>query len=61
MVKSFYCEDMGKDCGWSAKADTTSELMKKIIEHADTKHGIKQIPVHRKANLASTIKDDKFL
>lgn len=52
---------MGKDCGWSAKADTTSELMKKIIEHADTKHGIKQIPVHRKAKLASTIKDDKFL
>ncbi len=51
--------DMGKNCDWSAKADSTYELMEKIIEHADSIHNVKKIPVERKAKIASSIKDDQ--
>ena len=61
MVKSFKCVEMGKDCDWSAKANSTYELMKKIIAHADSKHNVKQIPVERKAKIASSIKDDQLI
>jgi len=51
---------MGKDCDWSAKANSTYELMEKITEHAYSIHRVKQIPVQRKAKIASCIKDDRL-
>jgi len=61
MVKSFKCMDMGKNCDWSAKANSTYELMEKITEHANSIHNVKQIPVVRKAKIASSIKDDQII
>jgi len=61
MVKYFKCSDMGKDCEWTAKADSTYELMKKILVHADINHNVKQIPVERKAKIASSIIDDQLI
>ncbi len=52
---------MGKDCDWSAKENSVFELMKKIFAHADSKHNVKQIPVERKAKIASCIKDDQLI
>ena len=59
MTKSFKCADMGKDCSWTAKANSTYELMEKIFAHADSNHNVKNIPVVRKAKIASSIKDDQ--
>ena len=61
MAKSFKCADMGKDCDWTAKADSVYELLKKIFVHADTEHNVKQIPVQRKAKIASSIQDDQLI
>ncbi len=52
---------MGKDCNWTAKTDSVSELMEKILAHADIKHNVKHIPVERKAKIASSIKDDQII
>ncbi len=35
MTKSISCADAGKDCGWSATAETEEELMNKVAEHAN--------------------------
>ena len=61
MTKSFKCADMGKDCNWSAQTNDLYELMKKIFLHAKSKHNVKQIPVERKAKIASSIKDDQLI
>ncbi len=57
-MKSFKCADMGKDCRWTAKADSLSELVEKIFRHAAISHNVKQIPVYRKYKIASSIKDE---
>jgi len=38
MTKSISCADAGKDCGWSATAETEEELMNKVEEHAKAEH-----------------------
>ena len=38
MTKSISCADAGKDCGWSATAETEEELMNKVAEHAKADH-----------------------
>ena len=45
MVKKFRCNvrKHDKECPWYAQAETEEELMRKIEEHAETVHGIKDI------------------
>ena len=45
MAKKFRCNVHKHDseCPWYAEADTEEELMKKIEEHAETVHGIKDM------------------
>jgi len=45
MVKKFRCNihQHGKECPWYAQAETEEELMKKIEEHAETVHGVKDL------------------
>ncbi|KER07118.1 metal-binding protein [Marine Group I thaumarchaeote SCGC AAA799-E16] len=57
MAKSFKCAYVGKDCAWSAKEDSTDELMKKIVEHASHEHDIQEIPYELKIKVESSIKD----
>ncbi|QLH02743.1 hypothetical protein C5F47_03820 [Nitrosopumilus cobalaminigenes] len=38
MTKSISCSDAGKDCGWSATAQTEEELMGKVTEHVKEEH-----------------------
>ena len=38
MAKSISCSDAGKDCGWSATADTVDELLKQVTEHVLDHH-----------------------
>lgn len=38
MTKSLSCADAGKDCGWSATAQTEEEWMEKATEHVKESH-----------------------
>lgn len=38
MAKSISCSDTGKDCNWSATADTVDELLKQVTEHVLVHH-----------------------
>jgi predicted small metal-binding protein len=38
MTKSISCSDAGKDCAWSAFAETEDELMALVTEHVIADH-----------------------
>ena len=52
MAKVIGCRDVGVDCDFEARAETTDELMKKLSDHAAKDHGMKEIP----AELISKVK-----
>ena len=56
MAKSISCADAGKDCGWSASAETEEELMVKVKAHAKD-HGHEQIPDELMAKIKGAIKE----
>ena len=58
MSKTISCEDAGKDCGWSATAETEEELMKKVAEHVAEEHKDIQITPEVEANIKSLIKEN---
>ena len=35
MTKTISCSDAGKDCGWSASAESEEELMTKVTEQIE--------------------------
>lgn len=41
MALQFQCKNVGvTDCKHTAKADTAEELLEKVAEHAENKHGV---------------------
>lgn len=59
MAKSIKCLDVGVDCAFEARAETEAELMKKIAEHARTKHNITEIPPELVQKVKAAIRDVK--
>ena len=57
MTKSISCSDAGKDCGWSATAETEEELMNKVAEHAKIDHKDMEITPEVVAKIKSIIKE----
>ena len=57
MTKSISCADAGKDCGWSATAETEEELMNKVAEHAKIDHKDMEITPEVVAKIKSLIKE----
>lgn len=57
MAKSISCEDAGKDCGWSATAETEDELMQKVAEHVQADHKDLELNEENIAKVKSLIKD----
>ncbi len=57
MTKSISCADAGKDCGWSATAETEEELMNKVTEHAKIDHKDMEITPEVVAKIKSIIKE----
>lgn len=57
MAKSISCKDAGKDCGWSALAQTEEELMEKVLEHVKEEH--KEIEINSESieSIKSLIKE----
>ena len=57
MVKSISCSDAGKDCGWSATAQTEEELMKIVTEHVKADHKEIELTPENVSNIKSLIKE----
>ena len=54
MTKSISCSDAGKDCGWSATAQTEEDLMSKVTEHVKEEHKEIELElIHRSINIYS--------
>ncbi len=56
-MPKFACKDLGMDCGWKAEAETTDELMQKIVHHAKHDHGMEEIPPEMVEQVKKAIKD----
>ncbi|MHA7733233.1 DUF1059 domain-containing protein [Nitrosopumilus sp. S6] len=57
MTKSISCSDAGKDCGWSASADTEEELMTKVTEHVLAEHKEIELNEESISSIKSLIKE----
>lgn len=57
MTKSISCSDAGKDCGWSATAQTEEELMGKVTEHVKEEHKEIELNSESISSIKSLIKE----
>ena len=53
---SFSCKDIEMNCGFSTEAKSMDELMPKIVDHAKTAHGMKEISEDLKQKVTDAIK-----
>jgi predicted small metal-binding protein len=57
MTKSISCSDAGKDCSWSATAESEEELMKKVAEHVLSDHKEIELNEENISGIKSLIKE----
>ena len=57
MTKSIRCSDAGKDCGWSATAETEEELMGKVAYHIKVDHKDIELTTENVSKIKSLIKE----
>lgn len=57
MAKVLKCREVGLDCNFVARADTEDEIMKQIADHANTTHGVKDLPEEVIVKVRSVIRD----
>ena len=57
MAKSISCSDAGKDCGWSATAETEEDLMSKVKEHVLSDHKEIELNEENISGIKSLIKE----
>lgn len=57
MTKSISCSDAGKDCSWSATAQTEEELMEKVTQHVIEKHKEIELNSETISSIKSLIKE----
>ena len=57
MTKSISCSDAGKDCGWSATAETEEDLMSQVKEHVLSDHKEIELNEESISSIKSLIKE----
>ena len=57
MAKSISCQDAGKECTWSATAETEEELMKIVTEHVLEHHKEIELNAESIKSIKGLIKD----
>ena len=58
MVKAISCSDAGKDCNWSAAAESEEKLMSLVTEHVLVKHKEIELNSENISNIKSLIKKE---
>jgi predicted small metal-binding protein len=57
MAKEIRCADLGLDCDFVTSAESTEELLSKVVTHAMTAHGITEITPELQQKVASAVRD----
>ena len=57
MAKEMRCADVGMDCDFVARAESTEELMGQVAAHAAEAHGITEVSDELAAQVQSLIRD----
>lgn len=58
MAKVLHCKDVGMDCDFVARAETEQEILQQAAAHAQTTHGMHDIPPEVVAKVRSVIRDE---
>ncbi len=58
MAKVLRCKDVGMDCDFEVRATTEDEILRQAGEHANTAHGMKEIPPEVVAKVRAAIRDE---
>ena len=58
MAKVLRCRDVGVDCGFEARAETTQELFEQAAEHGKAVHGIEEITPELLAKMKAAVRDE---
>lgn len=58
MGKTISCSDAGKDCSWSASAESEEELMSLVTEHVLAEHKEIELNSENISNIKSLIKEE---
>ena len=57
MAKEMRCADVGMDCDFVARAESTEELMEQVVAHAVEAHGITEVSDELAAKVQSVVRD----
>jgi predicted small metal-binding protein len=58
MAKVLRCRDVGMSCDFEVRATTEEEILQRAAEHAQTVHGMKEIPQEVAAQVRAAIRDE---
>ena len=58
MAKSISCKDAGKDCNWSASAESVEELMSQVTKHVLAEHKEIELNSENITSIKSLIKEN---
>jgi predicted small metal-binding protein len=58
MAKVLRCRDVGMDCDFEVRATTEEEILQKAAEHAQSAHGMKEIPPEVVTEVRAAIRDE---
>lgn len=59
MTKEFACKRIGMECGFTTTAESETELMKKVAEHAKSAHNMNSIDSATMEKIKKAIRDIK--
>lgn len=57
MAKVMKCREVGLDCNFIARADIEEEILDQVAAHANTTHGVQDIPEDVVARVRGVIRD----
>jgi len=58
MAKVLSCRDVGVDCDFQARGETTAELLLACAQHARDAHGMDAIPPELMGKVQAAIRDE---
>ena len=58
MAKVVKCREVGVDCDFEARGETEEEVIQKCAEHAQTDHGMKELPEELRAKVRAAIHNE---
>jgi predicted small metal-binding protein len=58
MTKVLRCRDVGLDCNFEARAETSEELLRKAADHGKAVHGIKEGTPELVAKMKQAVREE---